>query len=152
MSFTLETVNTPVWENLRELPGATWIWLDMVSDGLHQGPSLPADIPSQLSHAWGWGPGWWARGRADIDLPGRVGALVLRAAPAGTTSAVDVLVTTFRTWATKDNEVSAGEGIERPPRQMRELVVRLPRATQSGLWLDAVSFIDGGATVTGAEE
>lgn len=142
MTYTLETLNDPVWEKLAELPDATWIWLDMVGGGLHRGPTLPTTVPSQLSHVWGWGPGWWVRGRADIDLPGRVAALVLRSAPAGDSGAVEVEFKTFRTWATKDNAVSASGSVDALPRQMRELVLRLPQATGSGLWRDSVSFVD----------
>lgn len=142
MSYTLEIMKAPVWAELRGLPDATWIWLDMAGEGLHRAENLPEEIPPQLSHVWGWGLGWWVRARADFDLPGRVRAMILRSASPDEREPVAVETLPFRTWATKDNAVSAGGLVDELPRHMRQLLVRLPRPTQSGLWMQSVSFVD----------
>lgn len=147
MSFVLKPVDSPVWQTLHELAGGTWIWLDMVEGGLHLAEWLPAAIPAQLSHVWGWGPKWWVRGRADLDLPGGIGALILREALPGTGQIVDVQALPFRTWATSDNAVSLAPSADRLPKQMRQLIVRLQTPTDSGLWQTTASFVDALASV-----
>lgn len=84
--MTVNALRSPTWESLSGLRLAGWLWLDMTEGGLHRGPALPSDPPSQLSHLWGWSGSVLVRVRADISLPtGFVGATVALAdAGAGT--------------------------------------------------------------------
>ena len=152
MTHRLTTVEDPVWATLRGMTGASWIWLDMTGTGLHTGAELPAAVPAQLSHAWGWGPGWWVRARADVDLPGGIRAVLLtpsadgEAAGRATGRAVTVTVEPIQGFSTDLAVGHAAPGVTLPER-LQSLVVRLSEATPDGhsLWQTSVSFVDTGA-------
>lgn len=143
MTYVLTTL-TEDWPVLRRRTPATWLWLDMVPPGLHLGDSLPEDMPAQLSHVWGWGPGWWVRVRADRDLPGgMVGALLTQTEQSGSEPTPSVAIHELQTWGTDDPAVSLADPYPLP-RKMRRLVATFPRLGHSGqVGLATLDFVDG---------
>ncbi len=145
------------WDDLVALAGR-WLWLDMVGTGIHLGDTLPGTRPAQLSHAWGWGEGWWIRVRADVDLPGGLVAArldllpaepALRAAAAGTP--VIPTARKVRTWGRNDAEVSAAEQPDMPAR-LRELHVRLDAPGEGVISAATLVFIDDAVRATESED
>jgi hypothetical protein len=152
MTHLLTTVEDQVWATLRAMTGASWIWLDMTGTGLHVGGELPEAVPAQLSHAWGWGPGWWVRARADVDLPGGIRAVRLTPSGAGQATAnapgraVSVTAAPIQGFSTDTAVGHAAPGVTLPE-GLRSLVVRLSETTPDAHSLSqtSVSFVDTGA-------